>query len=116
MAKLIYSAISSVDGYVADAEGNFDWSAPDQEVRRFVNELERPIGTYLYGRRMYEVMRYWAAGPRYGSRLGGAIALDRPDRQWRLVSGSGVREDLASSRQDRLLQEPGAGIQRPNID
>jgi dihydrofolate reductase len=63
MAKLIYSAISSVDGYVADAEGNFDWSAPDQEVRRFVNELERPIGTYLYGRRMYEVMRYWATAP-----------------------------------------------------
>jgi dihydrofolate reductase len=59
MAKLIYAAISSLDGYVADAEGNFDWSAPDDEVHRFVNELERPIGTYLYGRRMYEVMRYW---------------------------------------------------------
>jgi dihydrofolate reductase len=59
MAKLIYAAISSVDGYVADAEGNFDWSTPDQEVHRFVNELERPIGTHLYGRRMYEVMRYW---------------------------------------------------------
>ena len=63
MAKLIYSAISSVDGYVADAEGNSDWSAPHQEVHRFVNELERPIGTYLYGRRMYEVMRYWATAP-----------------------------------------------------
>jgi hypothetical protein len=59
MAKLIYSAISSVDGYVADAEGNFDWSAPDQEVHQFVNDLERPIGNYLYGLRMYEVMRYW---------------------------------------------------------
>ena len=47
MAKLIYTAISSLDGYVADAEGNFDWSAPDDEVHRFVNELERPIGTYL---------------------------------------------------------------------
>jgi dihydrofolate reductase len=63
MAKLIYAAISSLDGYVADAEGNFDWSAPDQEVHRFVNELERPIGTYLYGRRMYEVMRYWETAP-----------------------------------------------------
>ena len=59
MAKLIYTAIGSLDGYVADAEGNFDWSAPDDEVHRFVNELERPIGTYLYGRRMYEVMVYW---------------------------------------------------------
>jgi RibD C-terminal domain len=63
MAKLIYSAISSLDGYVADAEGNFDWSAPDQEVHEFVNDLERPIGTYLFGRRMYEVMRYWDTAP-----------------------------------------------------
>lgn len=63
MAKLIYSAISSLDGYVADAEGNFDWSAPDEEVHTFVNNLERPIGTYLYGRRMYEVMRYWETAP-----------------------------------------------------
>ena len=59
MAKLIYSAITSLDGYVADEEGNFDWSAPDEEVHSFVNELERPVGTYLYGRRMYEVMSYW---------------------------------------------------------
>jgi dihydrofolate reductase len=63
MAKLIYAAISSLDGYVADAEGKFDWSAPDQEVHRFVNDLERPIGTHLYGRRMYEVMRYWETAP-----------------------------------------------------
>jgi dihydrofolate reductase len=59
MAKLIYSAITSLDGYVADADGNFDWSAPDEEAHRFVNELERPVGCYLYGRRMYEVMAYW---------------------------------------------------------
>ena len=59
MAKLIYSAIASLDGYVADAEGNFEWAAPGPEVHSFVNELERPIGTYLYGRRMYEVMAYW---------------------------------------------------------
>jgi len=63
MAKLIYSAISSLDGYVADAEGNFDWSVPDEEVHTFVNDLERPIGTYVYGRRMYEVMRYWETAP-----------------------------------------------------
>ena len=59
MAKLIYAAIASLDGYVADENGNFDWSAPDEEVHRFVNELERPVGTHLYGRRMYEVMSYW---------------------------------------------------------
>jgi dihydrofolate reductase len=59
MASLIYSAITSLDGYVADEEGNFDRAAPDEEVHAFVNDLERPIGTYLYGRRMYEVMTYW---------------------------------------------------------
>src|SRR6266516_2332353 len=59
MAKLIYSAITSLDGYVADEGGNFDWAAPDKEVHSFVNELERPVGTYLYGRRMYEVMVFW---------------------------------------------------------
>jgi dihydrofolate reductase len=63
MAKLIYSAIASLDGYVADADGGFDWAAPDAEVHAFVNDLERPIGTYLYGRRMYEVMRYWETAP-----------------------------------------------------
>lgn len=59
MAKLIYSTIASLDGYVADADGNFDWGAPDEEVHGFVNDLERGIGTYLYGRRMYEVMVAW---------------------------------------------------------
>ena len=59
MAKLIYSAITSLDGYVEDAHGNFDWAKPDEEVHRFVNELERPVGTYLYGRGMYETMLFW---------------------------------------------------------
>ncbi len=59
MAKLIYSAITSLDGYIADEDGNFDWAAPDEEVHAFVNDLERPVGTYLYGRRMYEVMVAW---------------------------------------------------------
>jgi dihydrofolate reductase len=59
MAKLIYSAIASLDGYVADEDGNFDWAAPGEEVHAFVNDLERPIGTYLYGRRMYETMAVW---------------------------------------------------------
>src|SRR6201999_1977912 len=59
MAKLIYSAITSLDLYVEDADGRFEWAAPDAEVHAFVNELERPLGTYLYGRRMYETMVYW---------------------------------------------------------
>ena len=59
MAKLIYSALTSLDGYVADQDGKFDWARPSEEVHIFVNDLERPIGTHLYGRRMYEVMAYW---------------------------------------------------------
>lgn len=59
MGKLIYSGIMSLDGYTADQEGRFDWSAPDEEVHAFVNDLLRPVGTHLYGRRMYEVMVAW---------------------------------------------------------
>jgi dihydrofolate reductase len=59
MAKLIYSAITSLDGYVADEDGKFDWATPDEQVHAFVNELERPVGTYLYGRRMYDTMVPW---------------------------------------------------------
>ena len=59
MASLIYMAIGSLDGYVEDEQGKFDWAAPDEEVHAFVNDLERPVGTYLYGRRMYETMVYW---------------------------------------------------------
>ena len=59
MARLIYSAIASLDGYVEDEQGTFDWLAPDEEVHAFANDLERTIGTHLYGRRMYETMVYW---------------------------------------------------------
>jgi dihydrofolate reductase len=59
VGKLIYSAIASVDGYVADAGGDFSWAAPDDEVHAFVNDLVRPVGTHLYGRRMYDVLVYW---------------------------------------------------------
>jgi dihydrofolate reductase len=59
MAKLIYSAITSLDGYVADEDGKFDWAEPDEEVHRFINDLERSVGTHLYGRRLYEVMVAW---------------------------------------------------------
>jgi dihydrofolate reductase len=61
MAKLIYSTIASLDGYVADEDGKFDWAEPDEEVHSFFNDLERPVGTYLYGRRMYDVMVAWEA-------------------------------------------------------
>jgi len=66
MAKLIYSAIASLDEYVVDKNGKFDWAAPDEEVHAFVNDLEREIGTYLYGRRIYEVMTYWETQPAEG--------------------------------------------------
>jgi dihydrofolate reductase len=59
MAKLVYSAIASLDGYVADEQGKFDWAAPDEEVHAFANDLERQVGTHLYGRRMYETMKVW---------------------------------------------------------
>ena len=63
MARLVYSVIASLDGYVADPDGRFDWAAPDEEVHAFVNDQERGIGTYLYGRRMYETMRVWETDP-----------------------------------------------------
>jgi dihydrofolate reductase len=59
MAKLIYSAITSLDGYIEDEDGKFDWAVPDEEVHTFINDLERPVGTYLYGRRMYDTMAGW---------------------------------------------------------
>jgi dihydrofolate reductase len=68
VAKLIYSAISSLDGYVADEDGNFDWAVPDEEVHAFINDLDRPVGTYLYGRRMYETMVGWETDPTLADR------------------------------------------------
>jgi dihydrofolate reductase len=59
MAKLIYLMLMSLDGYIADEDGKFDWAEPDEQVHTFVNDLARPVGTYLYGRRMYEVMTAW---------------------------------------------------------
>ncbi len=63
MARLIYSGVTSLDGYTADRDGNFDWSAPDEEVHTFINNLERTVGTYLLGRRMYQTMAFWEAVP-----------------------------------------------------
>ncbi len=109
MVKLIYSAIASLDGYVADADGHFDWAAPDEEVHAFVNDLERPVGTYLYGRRMYEVMAAWetmdatADQPRQ-PRLRGDLA---GGRQGRLLADAGRRVDAADAARARL--RPGGG-------
>jgi dihydrofolate reductase len=66
MANLIYSAIASLDGYVADEDGKFDWAQPDEEVHTVINDLARPVGTYLLGRRMYEVLAYWDDPPALG--------------------------------------------------
>ena len=94
MARLIYSAIASLDGYVADAHGRFDWAAPDEEVHAFVNDLERPIGTYLYGRRMYEVMAAWET-------------MDTGPDQHR--GRARLRRHLAGGREDRLLADADRG-------
>ncbi len=101
MAKLIYSAIASLDGYVEDEQGLFEWAAPDEEVHGFVNDLERPIGTYLYGRRMYETMVYWETV---------STARDQP-----AVSTDFAR-DLASGRQDRVLTDASGAIERADTD
>jgi dihydrofolate reductase len=63
MARLIYSAITSLDGYIEDMNGTFDWAAPDEEVHTFINNLERSAGTHLYGRRMYETLKVWETDP-----------------------------------------------------
>ncbi len=100
MARLIYSAITSLDGYVEDDHGQFGWAAPGEEVFAFVNELERPIGTHLYGRRMYETMVFWetAAGD------GGEPEVERDFAQiWRAA------EKVVYSR---TLQEPASARTR----
>jgi dihydrofolate reductase len=71
VARLVYTAIASLDGYVADERGRFDWSMPDEEVHAFVNDLERPAGLHLYGRRMYEVMKAWETDEVFADAEGG---------------------------------------------
>ena len=80
MAKLIYAAIASLDGYIEDEDGRFDWAMPDEEVFAFVNDLERHIGTYLYGRRMYETMVYWETA---SAEAGEANVFSDYGRIWR---------------------------------
>jgi dihydrofolate reductase len=63
MATLLYVMNASLDGYIADEDGNLDWGAPDEEYYSFLNDLVRPVGTYLYGRRLYELMAVWETDP-----------------------------------------------------
>ena len=86
---LIYTVITSLDGYVADENGNFDWAAPDEEVHRFVNHMERQIGRYLLGRRMYEVMRFWDTP---------AATADQPDVMVEFASIWRAAEKIVFSR------------------
>jgi dihydrofolate reductase len=100
MARLIYSSIMSLDGYIADGDGGFDWAAPDEEVHAFVNDLERPIGTYLYGRRMYETMRYWETAPT------DAVSLDFA-RIWQAADKIVYSTTLRAVTTARTRIEPG---------
>ena len=126
MAKLIYSAIASLDGYIEDEHGKFDWAAPDAEVHHFVNDMERPIGTYLYGRRMYETMVYWEtarserpADAATTRRSGRPRTKSSTRRRWRTcrapARGSSGSFDPAAVRQlksdaDRDLSVGGPGL------
>ena len=94
MARLIYSAIASLDGFVEDASGRFDWAAPDAEVHAFVNELARPLGTYLYGRRMYETMSYWET------------ALDDPGRSAETADFARIWQAADKVVYSRTLEAP----------
>jgi dihydrofolate reductase len=72
MAKLLYVMNASLDGYIADEDGKFDWGAPDEEFFSVINDLERPVGTYLYGRRLYELMAVWETDPAVAAQSPGA--------------------------------------------
>ena len=98
MAKLTYGAISSLDGFVADTDGRFDWAEPDEEVHTFINDLERSAGTHLYGRRLYEVLVAWET-----------MDEDRNLPPYILDFAS----DLAGGRQDRLFADAGEGRRAP---
>lgn len=108
MAQLIYSGIMSLDGYVADSAGNFDWAAPDEEVHGFINDLERDVGTYLYGRRMYQVMQAWET---FGGPEEPEVVQDF-GRIWRAADKVVYSNTLAETGSDRTRIErtfdPGA--------
>jgi dihydrofolate reductase len=126
MARLIYSAIMSLDGYIEDPDGKFDWAAPDEEVHRFINDLERTAGTHLYGRRMYAMMAVWETDPSLAaespdlrdfaetwqaadkivySRTLGAVSTART-RLEREFDPEAIRQLKAAARQDLLIGGP----------
>ena len=128
MGKLRYSAITSLDGYVADEQGSFDWAEPDEAVHSFVNELERGVGTYLYGRRMYEVMRYWGTAstaddqPRFlaeyaeiwqaADKIVFSTTLEEPTTERTKLEGRFVPEAIQAMKRssDRDLSIGGPGL------
>jgi len=95
VSRLIYAFLASLDGYIADEAGTFDWAAPDEDVLDFINAAEREVGTYLYGRTMYEMMTGWETDP--------AVAAQSPKER-------GVRRDLEGGGQDRLPAQPRVGV------
>ena len=101
MTKLTYTAIASLDGFIEDEHGNFDWASPGPEVHGFVNQLERSVGLYLYGRRMYETMAFWET-------QGGESAVTREYAQiWRAADKivfSRTLQEVASAR-TRIARE-----------
>jgi dihydrofolate reductase len=104
MAKLVYSMIESLDGYVADAAGKFDWAEPDESVHTFLNELELGVGTYLYGRRMYEVMVAWET---LGGRGDQQPHIEDFAKMWRAASKIVYSKTLATVSSARTTIERG---------
>ena len=101
MAKLIYSTIASLDCFVEDARGAFDWATPNEELFAFINETERPIGTYLYGRRMYETMAYWES---YEAHDGSSVEIDFAEI-WRAATKIVYSTTLTATSSERTTIE-----------
>jgi dihydrofolate reductase len=112
MASLIYSAMASLDGYVEDEQGKFDWAAPDEEVHAFVNDLERPVGTHLYGRRMYETMVYWETVSTGGDQAAVTRDFAEPWRAAEKVVYSRTLQTLSSERTRIEREFDAAAIKR----
>lgn len=99
MARLIYTGNISLDGYMNDADGNFDWAEPTDEVHQFFNDLEKPIGTHVYGRRLYETMKVWETMPHSGT------VMDEYADDWRASSKVVVSSTLDSVDTPRTTLE-----------